>query len=89
MARIKLYPHQEKELKETETLNKVAYYHDMGLGKTFTGAEKLIRLKNNVNLVVCQKSKISDWYDHFNNYYDVSVFNLTKKNELKSFIEVL
>lgn len=37
---IKFYPHQQKELEETKDLNRVAYYHDMGLGKTFTGAER-------------------------------------------------
>ena len=37
-----------------------AYYLDMGLGKTFVGAEKMYLLNNDVNLVVCQKSKIDD-----------------------------
>lgn len=27
-----LYPHQTKALEETEGQNRVAYYHDMGLG---------------------------------------------------------
>lgn len=50
----------------------------MGLGKTFTGAEKMIELGAKVNLVVCQKSKINDWVDHFkSNYTDYKVFNLT------------
>ena len=29
---MKLYPHQTEALKVTETFNKCAYYHDMGLG---------------------------------------------------------
>ena len=29
---MKLYPHQQKALKDTEMMNKVAYFHDMGLG---------------------------------------------------------
>lgn len=42
----------------------------MGLGKTFTGAEKMHQLGGRINLVICQKSKIDDWYRHFqNNYY--------------------
>lgn len=41
----------------------------MGLGKTFTGAEKLIQLDGRINLVVCQKSKIDDWVNHFKTYY--------------------
>lgn len=49
----------------------------MGLGKTFIGSEKLIQLNEKINLVVCQKSKINDWINHFKEFYDVKVFNLT------------
>ena len=65
---------------------------DMGLGKTFTGAEKLIRLGANVNLVICQKSKIDDWVEHFKTYYpEYEVFNLTKKKDFVCFgnLEIL
>ena len=41
----------------------------MGLGKTFTGSEKMLRLGGRVNLVICQKSKVSDWVEHFKQYY--------------------
>lgn len=64
-----LYPHQSEALDQSKDLKRVAYYHDMGLGKTFTGAEKLIRLGGRINLVVCQKSKIADWVEHFRTYY--------------------
>lgn len=90
MKTTKLYEHQKEALEETQGKSHVAYYHDMGLGKTFTGAEKLIQLKTDFNLVICQKSKISDWYEHFKMYYDVNPCDLTKvkANELKHFIEV-
>lgn len=42
----------------------------MGLGKTYTGAEKLIRLGAKVNLVICQKSKVNDWVEHFREHYE-------------------
>ena len=82
-----LYPHQIEELNATEDRNRVAYYHDMGLGKTFVGAEKLVRLGSKLNLVVCQKSKIDDWYDHFMKYYfdDFLIFDLTDEGHFKSF----
>lgn len=57
----------------------------MGLGKTYTGAEKMHRLRARVNLVICQKSKIDDWLDHFSNNYGVAVFNLTDKEDFKTF----
>lgn len=65
---------------------------DMGLGKTFTGAEKLIQLGTKVNLVICQKSKIDDWIEHFKTYYpEYEVFNLTKKKDFVCFgnLEIL
>ena len=87
---ITLYPHQSEALGLTANHNRVAYYHDMGLGKTYTGGEKLIQLGAKVNLVVCQKSKIDDWYEHFKVNYDVNPCDLTKvkASELKRFIEV-
>lgn len=58
----------------------------MGLGKTYTGAEKMRQLGGRVNLVVCQKSKIDDWTDHFRTHYtDAVVDDLTDKNQLIHF----
>lgn len=59
---------------------------EMGLGKTYTGGEKLIQLGSKVNLIICQKSKINDWLDHFrDNYYNVLVLDLTNKVDFKMF----
>lgn len=82
---MKLFPHQEEGLKQTEGLDHVAYYWDMGLGKTYVGAEKMIRLNRKVNLVICQKSKIQDWVDHFRDNYHIQVLDLTKPKELSEF----
>ena len=86
-----LYPHQKAELEATQDFNRVAYYHDMGLGKTFVGAEKIIQLGSHINLVVCQKSKVEDWQDHFHLYYSekTTIFNLTEKSGFKKFFEVI
>ncbi|MDK2919763.1 MAG: hypothetical protein PWQ37_2496 [Candidatus Petromonas sp.] len=70
---VNLYPHQRQALKETQKINRVAYYLDLGLGKTFVGSEKLKELNAPYNLVVCQKSKIKDWAEHFKTYYDYEV----------------
>lgn len=85
MARINLMPHQVDVLSTTEDHNRVGYFLDMGLGKTFVGAEKMHRLNNKVNLLVCQKSKVNDWLDHFETYYDYEVHDLTKN--LDAFFE--
>ncbi len=82
MIPLQFMPHQQKVLKETEQFNHVAYYLDMGLGKTFVGAEKMWMLNNNINLVICQKSKIDDWVQHFKEYYpNYEVFDLTHKTQ--------
>lgn len=88
---MKLFPHQQQALDETEGLNRVAYYHDMGLGKTFTGAEKMIRLGAKVNLLICQKSKIGDWINHIIENYaaETYVYDLTTKKGMELFFNDL
>lgn len=74
-----LYQHQAESLERTKNFNRCAFFHDMGLGKTFTGSEKMMQIGNRVNLVICQKSKINDWMQHFVDNYDLDVFDLTQK----------
>lgn len=83
---MKLYPHQKQALELTEGRNKVAYYLDMGLGKTFVGAEKMIQLNKKVNLVICQKSKVQDWFNHFDENYECRLYDLTKKKDFFNFL---
>lgn len=85
--KIKLFKHQEDGLEKTKEFNKVAYFWDMGTGKTFMGSEKMKELNNQVNLVVCQLSKVNDWIKHFTKlYHNYEVFNITDNKELKKFI---
>ena len=90
MSPITLLPHQQEVLKQTDGLNRVAYYLDMGLGKTFVGSERMVALNKRVNLVICQKSKVNDWVEHFKKYYSDKYYwyNLTKKSDMESFIAV-
>lgn len=75
---MKLLDHQIKALDATRNANRVAYYLDMGLGKTFVGSEKLHSLGHRVNLVICQKSKVDDWCEHFKAHYpDYTVYDMT------------
>ncbi len=91
---MKLFDFQQKVLDETKGQNRVAYYLDMGLGKTFVGGEKMIGFGKTFNLVVCQKSKIQDWIDHFEqNYsefpYFIEVYDLTTKKGLERFMQIV
>lgn len=83
---MKLYPHQIDVLKRTEHLNHVAYYLDMGLGKTFVGSEKMRQLAAKVNLIICQKSKIADWITHFEEQYNAEIYDLTNTGGMKCFL---
>lgn len=90
---VQLYTHQAEAIAATANKNRVAYYHDMGLGKTFTGSEKMMQLGAKVNLVICQKSKIRDWIEHFKNNYVSQkfpmrnlIFDLTDKKQFDKFI---
>jgi len=84
---MQLYEHQKQALEQTKGFNKVAYYLDMGLGKTFVGSEKMVQLGSDTNIIICQKSKINDWMKHFKDYYPrIQVYNLTDKKQLDDFI---
>ena len=85
---MKLYPHQTRALRQTADFNLCAYYLDMGLGKTFVGSEKAVSYRQKI-LLVCQKSKIDDWMQHFHTYYPLTVFNLTQKRQLEEFVAVI
>lgn len=83
-----LYPFQEQVLEETANKNRVAYYMEMGTGKTFVGSKKLLQLHKRYNLVICQKSKIKDWISHFINVCKVDkdfIYDLTNKKDYEVF----
>lgn len=81
MNMIKLLPHQEEVIEKTKYFKQVAYYLDMGLGKTFVGSYKLNQIGHKYNLLVCQKSKIRDWIEHFKEFYpDFEVLDGTSMN---------
>jgi SNF2 family DNA or RNA helicase len=83
---MKLFSHQQEALKQTEGFQNIAFYHGMGLGKTYTGSEAMFRFNNRVNLVICQKSKVKDWVEHLTDNYDtVAVFDLTNKKQFSCF----
>ena len=45
-------------------------------------------LHSKINLVICQKSKVNDWVEHFRRHYkDISVYDLTDKKEYPLFFQ--
>ena len=45
------------------------------------------QLGGRVNLVICQKSKIDDWYLHFEEFYNVYIWDITDKKQMQEFLE--
>lgn len=87
---MELMEHQKKALIASRGLNRVAYYWDMGLGKTFIGSEKLKELNTDYSLVVCQKSKVSDWLEHFREHYpEMFIADLTNKKGYQEFFNLI
>lgn len=84
---LKLYRHQTEALEKTADLNRVAYFLDMGLGKTYVGSEKMKSMGAGVNLIICQKSKVTDWVKHFKEYYTVFVYDMTNKKDFENFFK--
>ena len=83
---IELFPHQSEILRGTRDFKNVAYYLDMGLGKTFVGSEKMQSIGNQMNILICQKSKVADWKEHFETFYDFRIYDLTNKKEFTNFV---
>lgn len=59
----------------------------MGLGKTFVGSEKLHRLGASQNVLICQKSLISMWLNHFKTYYNYQVYDGSQPKQLETVLE--
>lgn len=88
-----LLDHQLAGLDRLEGFNRCAFVWDMGTGKTFAGAEKLYQLRAVNNIIVCQKSMIKTWLNHFlkfyGEYYIINcICDLTDKNGLQLFLKM-
>lgn len=84
-GKIKLYDFQKEALEQVRRRKRCAFYLDMGLGKTFVGSEKAWSYSRDI-IVICQKSKVSDWINHFEKYYECDLWDLTetpKKQHVK------
>ena len=83
---MELYEYQKRVLQQTSSFNKVAYYLDMGCGKTITGSHKAVSFNAPI-LIVCPKALIPQWLEHFENVHPEWVrYDLTKKKQLENYI---
>ena len=85
--KIKLLSHQTEILESLKNHNRVGLYLEMGAGKTFVGSEKAASFDNDI-LIVCPKSLIEMWLDHYEKYYPkYARFDLTKPKEYTAFFQ--
>lgn len=83
--KISLLPHQAEILESTKGHNRVGYFLEMGTGKTFVSSEKADSFKTDI-LIVCPKSILSMWKNHYEKYYPkYARFDLTKPKEYADF----
>ena len=81
---MKLYNFQTSAIEQVKNKKNVLFAYDMGLGKTYLGARRLIDKNKKTSLVICQKSKINDWIEILKNE-GLKVYDLTKKKNLDNF----
>ena len=86
---MQLFDYQRLAIERLRGKKRVAFYHDMGLGKTFTGAEKLLEETKGHSLVVCQKSKVQDWVNHFNENTHAAAFDAASKVGYSHLVKVI
>lgn len=80
---MELYDFQRKGLERVKGKSNVAFYWDMGLGKTYVGTAQMVKFDGKLNLVLCQKSKMDDWLEHlyWNLLTDVVVIEQKSKED--------
>ena len=88
---IRPYEFQRKGIQAARGLMRVAFYWEMGLGKTIVGSETMLSMKNSVNIIICQKSKVQDWVDHIrDNHRIYTVLDMTDKHkDMKRKVEMM
>lgn len=86
MKEIKLFGFQKKLMQETEGKDRIAYFCGMGSGKTYLASESAERYANPKTLVVCQKSKLMDWREHYRIYYPYKADYVLSQSEVKEYI---
>ena len=47
----------------------------------------MYELAKSTNLIVCQKSKVQDWINHFEEHYNAFLYDLTRKKDFENFFK--
>lgn len=74
-----LYKHQWDAIKQVKDRDKVAFYMECGLGKTFTSAVLAYFWGDARVLIVCPKALIKSWQEEIKKFFGMSCVDLSKK----------
>ena len=86
---MKLYKHQEKVLEQIKGKKRVLLALEMGLGKSLCASEHLKTLDYKYCLIVCPKSLIPMWQEHYQKFYNQEINDFTKTKKIVEGINIV
>lgn len=86
---VNLYPHQQQVLEQIKGKKRVLLALEMGLGKSLCASEHLKTLDYQYCLIVCPKSLISMWEEHYKKFYNHKINDFTKTKKITKGINIV
>lgn len=86
---MQLYEHQKEVLEKIKGRKRVLLSLDMGLGKSLVASEHLKTLDYEICLIVCPKSLIGMWQEHFKKFYNQEINDFTKTKKIVKGINIV
>lgn len=86
---MQLYEYQKQVLEEIKGKKRVLLALSMGLGKTLCASEHLKTLDYEICLIVCPKSLIGMWQEHFKKFYNQEINDFTKTKKIVKGINIV
>lgn len=83
-----LLDYQKRIIEKSKNKNKVAFFLDMGLGKSLIATYHAFNnLKAKQILVLTRKSLIFEWVNHFKKFHDINEINILNKKTNPNIVE--
>lgn len=86
---MELYEHQKQVLEQIKGKKRVLLALEMGLGKSLCASEHLKTLDYKYCLIVCPKSLIPMWQEHYQKFYGQAINDFTKTKKIVEGINIV
>ena len=86
---INLFEHQKQILEKIKNKKRVLLAVQMGLGKTLIASEHLKTLDYKYCLIICPKSLIPMWQEHYKKFYNQEINDFTKTKKIIEGINIV